>query len=82
MMDTDFFDIITGVLQGDTLAPYLFILCIDYILRISIDRIKENGFPLKKAKSKWYPTESTTDADYADDQALLANIPFHVLNKK
>ena len=30
--DTDFFDIVAGVLQGDTLAPYLFIICQDYVL--------------------------------------------------
>ena len=24
--DTDFFDIVAGVLQGDTLVPYLFII--------------------------------------------------------
>ena len=27
--DTDFFDIAVGVLQGDTLAPYQFIICLD-----------------------------------------------------
>ena len=31
--DTEYFDIIAGVLQGDTLAPYLFIICLDYVLR-------------------------------------------------
>ena len=38
--DTDFFDIIPCVLQGDTLAPYLFIICLDYVLRTSIERMK------------------------------------------
>ena len=35
--DTAFFEIISGVLQGDTLAPFLFILCLDYILKTSVD---------------------------------------------
>ena len=26
---TDFFDIVAGVLQGDALAPYLFLICLD-----------------------------------------------------
>ena len=30
--NTDFFDIVAGVLQGDTFAPYLFIICQDYLL--------------------------------------------------
>ena len=38
--DTDYFDMIAGVLQGDTLAPYLFIICLDYVLRMSIDLMK------------------------------------------
>ena len=46
--DTDFFNIVTGVLQGDTFAPYLFIICPVYILQTLIDLIKENGFMLKK----------------------------------
>ena len=44
---TEYVDIVAGVLQGDTLAPYLFIICVDYVLRTSIDKIKENGFELK-----------------------------------
>ena len=44
--DTDYFDIVAGVLQGDSLAPYLFIICLDYVLRTSIDKIKENCFKL------------------------------------
>ena len=69
------FDIVAGVLQGDTLAPYLFIICLDYVLRTSIDKIRENGFELTKRRSKRYPAKTITDADYADDLALLANTP-------
>ena len=39
--DTEYFDIVAGVLQGDTLAPYLFIICLDYVLRTSINKIRE-----------------------------------------
>ena len=53
--DTEYFDIVTGVLQGDTLAPYLFTICLDYALRKSIDKIRENGFELKKKRSKGTP---------------------------
>ena len=48
--DPDYFDIVAGVLQGDTLAPSLFIICLDYVLRISSDKIKENGFELTKSE--------------------------------
>ena len=69
------FDIVAGVLQGDTLAPYLFIICLDYVLRTSIDKIRENGFEVKKKKSRRYPPKTITDAAYADDIAILANTP-------
>ena len=73
--DTEYFDIIAGVLQGDTLVPYLFIICLNYVLRTSIDKIRENGFELTKKRSRRYPAKTITDADYADDIALLANTP-------
>ena len=73
--DTDYFDIVAGVLQGDTLAPYLFIICLDYVFRTSIDKIKDNGFELAKKRSKRYLAQTIIDADYADDIALLANTP-------
>ena len=54
---------------------YLFIICLDYVLRTSIDNIRENGFELTKKRSRRYPAKTITDADYADDIALLANTP-------
>ena len=32
--ETESFDIKAGILQGDTLAPFLFIMAVDYILRV------------------------------------------------
>ena len=73
--DTDDFDIVAGVVRGDTKAPYLFIFCLDYVLKTSIDKIKVNGFELTKKTSRRYPAKTITDADYADDIAILANEP-------
>ena len=73
--DTEYFDIVAGVLQVDTLAPYLLIICLDYVLRTSIDEIRENGFELTKKRSRRYPAKTITDTDYADDIAILANTP-------
>ena len=73
--DMEYFDIVAGVLQGDMLAPYLFIICLDYMHRTLIDKIRENGFELMKKRSERYPAKTITDADYADDLGLLANTP-------
>ena len=69
--DKDYFNIVAGALQGDTLAPYLFIICLDYVLRTSID--KDNGFKPAKEGSRRYPAQTITDRDYTDDIALPAN---------
>ena len=60
--DTEYFDIVAEV------APYLSIICLDYVLR-------ENGFVLTKKRSRRYPAKTITDADYADDIAILSNSP-------
>ena len=73
--ETDYFNIVAGVLQGDTLAPYLFIICLDNVLRTLIDKIKENGFELTKKRSRRYPAKTITDANYANDIAILVNSP-------
>ena len=73
--DTEYFDIVAGVLQRDPLATYLFIICLDYVLRTSIDKIRENGFKLTKKRNRRHSAKIITDADYADDIAILANTP-------
>ena len=73
--NTEYFDIVAGVLQGDKLSPYLFIICLDFVLRTSIYKIRENGFELTKKRSRRYPAKTITDADYADDIVKLANTP-------
>ena len=71
--DTPYFEITTGVLQGDTLAQFLFIICLDYILKTSLDNNRELGFTLTERKSRRYPAEQITDTDYADDIAVTNN---------
>ena len=61
--DTDNFDTAVGVLEGDTLSPYLFIICRDCVLRTSIDKKKGNGFKLTKEGSRRYRAQTITDAD-------------------
>ena len=70
--DTEYFNIVAGVLQGDMQAPYLFIICLDYVLRTSIDKIRENGFNLTKKRSRRYLAKIITDANYI---VILANTP-------
>ena len=69
--DTDFFNNYAGVLQGDTLAPYLFIVALDYAMRIVIQTPTSYGFTLCKPRSRRHPAVVITDTDYADDIALL-----------
>ena len=45
--NADFFDIVVRILQGDTLAPYLFILYLDYVFQTSVELIK-TGFIFKR----------------------------------
>ena len=70
----DYFNIYAGMLQGDTLALYLFIICLNHVLTTSFDILKDNGFKLANERRR-YPVQIITDEDYADDIALLANTP-------
>ena len=61
--DTYYFDIVTGVLQGDTLASYLFIIWLDYIWQVNRYN-KKNGFKLAKKISRRYPVQTIMEVDY------------------
>ena len=69
--ETEQFPIDTGVLQGDPLAPFLFIVCLDYALRSAIT--DSDGLTLKQCRSSRHPAVVLPDLDYADDIALLEN---------
>ena len=85
--DTDLFDVKAGVLQGDTLAPYIFIICLAYILRTAIDLINKHVLTLKSRLSKRLSSNLITDADYTNNLALFsdtiagATALFHTLEK-
>ena len=72
--ETEAFQILAGVLQGDTLAPFLFIVALDYALRSAIDgREEELGFTLQKRASRRVAAKMVTDFDFADDISLLSD---------
>ena len=58
--NNSFFDIVTRVLLGDTLVPYLFIICQNYVFWILLDLIKENRFMLKKQEADDILQKQTT----------------------
>ena len=71
--DTDFFEILAGVLQGDTLAPYLFTIALDYVMRQAVGNESNLGFTLDRSRSRQHPAKVICDTDFADDIALLSN---------
>ena len=71
--ETDLFDIVAGVLQGDTLAPYLFIIVLDYCMSIALANVPDAGFTITPARSRRVKAEKIADTDFADDIALIAD---------
>ena len=64
------FSVTTGVLQGDVLAPFLFIILIDYLLKSSTEGT-ESGVETHPRRSRRFPAKVLNDLDFADDIALL-----------
>ncbi|XP_072052030.1 uncharacterized protein [Amphiura filiformis] len=66
---SDPFDVTTGVLQGDVLAPFLFIILVDYLLGNASG--SDSGIVTCPRQSRKYPAKLLNDLDFADDIALL-----------
>ena len=69
--DTEAFLVNTGVLQGDTLAPFLFM---DYVLTQAMQQ-QHLGVELQRRQGSRRPAQYLTDLDFADDIALV----FHTI---
>ena len=63
----------SGVLQGDTLAPYLFVLLLDIVLRRALS--DEDAYLLRRRRSKRVFEIPLPALDFADDIALVCKDP-------
>ena len=70
---TNSFEISTGVLQGDTLAPSLFVLVIEYCMRLALGESTDAGFTITPAWSRRVKAKKISDAEFSDDIALITN---------
>ena len=71
--ETKEFQIYKGVLQGDTLTPFLFVIVLDYAMRMAIkDNEVELGFQLIRKQSRRKPAVAISGLSYADDIALIS----------
>ena len=70
--NTENFSTTSGVLQGDSLAPFLFITLLDYVLRKTLlDNI--DGFTITPRRSSRYPAVLIGALVYADDIAITCD---------
>ena len=67
---SDTIEISTGVLQGDVLAPFLFVIKVDDLLKKATSDV-DSGVTTHTRRSRRYPAKRLNDLDFADDIALL-----------
>ena len=73
---TGYLEILAGVLQGDTLAPFLFAILLDYTTRQTIAGKEETlGSKLDRRRSRRQHPTVNTDTDFAVDIALTLFVP-------
>ena len=61
---TEFFKILAGVLQGNTLAPFLFIIALDYDMRRADGKESNLGFTLNGSRSRRHPARVICDTGF------------------
>jgi len=71
---TDPFHVSKGILQGDTLTPFLFVLAVDWMMRraLTLELIAECGICVTPRRSSHDPAYYLSDLDFADDIELLS----------
>ena len=70
--NNDIFQMGSGVLKGDSLAPFLFIICLDYTLSTSM--FSSNGLNLKRRESRKVPPKKLAELAFANDIALMKDM--------
>ena len=55
------------------MTPFLFIMVVDYVLRMSLDLSSEKGLEIKLRVSSRHPAEYVTDIDFANDIPLISS---------
>ena len=71
--NTDYFEILSGVLQGATLTPFLFIINIDFALRKATEDHKALGFTFVKRRSRRYSPQRITDTYFVNDTVTFSD---------
>lgn len=62
-----------GGLQGDKLAPFIFVIAVDYVLiKIILKLREESGCSTKPRRFRRHPAENIKELDFADDIPLLS----------
>ena len=67
----DYFKLVVEVLSSETLAPYIFVIAIDYITCMAIGDGERLGFSLSKGRSQRVGPVVKADLDLTDALLLL-----------
>ena len=79
---TEAFDVNTGIFQGDTLAPYLFFVTIDYCMRTSIaDDEEDIYFPMEERTLRRSLSIGRCEYEASETSASLISVPWRIYKR-